>query len=65
MTDFSLFEELLNLPRIRISHIEHFKDEILIWVYIPEGNHRYPRCGKYHQSHKSNRDKSLRLVYIW
>ena len=49
MENFSLIEELLDLPRIRISRIEQNEKEILIWIYIPQGNHRCPDCGKYHR----------------
>jgi len=48
--DYNLFEQLLGLPRIKISHIEQHDNEILIWIHIPNGNHRCPQCGKYHQT---------------
>jgi transposase len=47
--DYSLIEQLLDLPRVRIFRVEQKSDEIFIWVYIPDDNHRCPRCGKYHQ----------------
>jgi len=48
--DYSLIEQLLGLPRIKISHIEQGDNEILICIYVPDGNHRCPQCGKYHQT---------------
>ena len=47
--EFSLIEQLLDLPRIQISRIQQRDDEILIWVYISDGNHRCPRCNRYHK----------------
>ena len=32
--DYNLIEQLLGLPRIKISHIEQHDNEILIWIYI-------------------------------
>ncbi len=40
--DYSLIEQLLGFPRIKISHIEQGDNEILVWIYIPDGNHRCP-----------------------
>ncbi|MBC8186541.1 transposase [candidate division KSB1 bacterium] len=34
--DYLLIEQFLNLPLIRIRRIVQQKDEILIWVYIPD-----------------------------
>ena len=47
--DVSLLEQLLNLPQVRVSRYEFIHDEIIIWVYIPEGQHRCPHCGRYHR----------------
>ena len=32
--DYRFIEQLLDLPRIRISRIVQQQDEILIWIYI-------------------------------
>lgn len=47
--DYSLIEQLLDLPRVRITRIEQKDQTFLIYIYIPEGNHICPQCGKYHQ----------------
>lgn len=46
--DYNLIEQLIDLPRIKIKRIEFQNDEVLIWIYLPEGQHRCPHCGKYH-----------------
>lgn len=47
--DFNLLEQLLDLPRVHISRFEQTNDIIYIWVYIPDGQHRCPRCGRLHR----------------
>jgi len=46
--DLYLLEQLLNLPQVRVSRYQFLNDEVIIWVYIPEGQHRCPKCGRYH-----------------
>jgi transposase len=46
--DFSFIEQLLGLSRIRVSDVQQTDDEIIISVYVPEGRHLCPRCGRYH-----------------
>lgn len=46
--NYYFLEQLLDLPRVRIRHIEQKEDEILIWVYIPDGQHVCPKCGMLH-----------------
>lgn len=46
--EFELIERLLDLPRIKIKEVSYSNAEILVYVYIPMGNHHCPKCGKYH-----------------
>ena len=46
--NYDLVEQLLNLNRVKIRRIEQKKDEVLIWVYIPNGEHVCPKCGLIH-----------------
>ena len=46
--NYDFIEQLLDLPRVRIRHIEQKEDEILIWIYIPDGQHVCPKCGMLH-----------------
>ena len=63
--DYNLIEQLLGLPRISISRIEQRDDEILIWIYIPEGNHRCPQCGKHHRTVSEVTETKVRDLSIF
>lgn len=65
MDNYAFIEKLLDLPRIRISRIEQHKNEILIWVYIPEGNHRCPRCGTHHRQVTEVTETKIRDLSIF
>lgn len=45
---YNFIEQLLDFPRVRIRHIEQKKDEILIWIYISDGQHVCFKCGMIH-----------------
>ena len=46
--NYEIMQQLLDLPRVRIKDIEQREKEILIWVYIPDGQHVCPGCGMIH-----------------
>lgn len=48
--DYQFIEQLLDLPRVRIRNIVYQKDEVHIWIYIPDGQHICPKCGLVHSS---------------
>jgi len=56
--DFKAIEQLLDLPRVRVSQIKKTNDKIYLWLYIPEGQHICPVCGQYH-SHVEPADELL------
>ena len=62
--DFSLIEQLLDLPGIRISRIQQCDDEISIWIHIPDGNHRCPRCKRYHKKVTESTEIKIRDLSI-
>ncbi len=44
--DYSLLEQLLGLPRIKVDRVEQTEEQIIILVSIASGQHRCPRCGR-------------------
>lgn len=46
--ELELIEKLLDLPCVKIKDLSLSTEEILLHIYIPQGNHRCPQCGKYH-----------------
>jgi transposase len=63
--DYQLIEQLLNLPRIKIRNIVQQKDEILIWVYIPNGHHICPKCGQVHFKVSETTEMKVRDLSIF
>jgi transposase len=47
--NYEFLEQLLDLPRIRIRRFQMNKDEVYIWIYVPEGKHLCPKCGALHR----------------
>lgn len=43
--DLKTIEKLLELPRIKVTGAEIGDEEVVIYVEIPKGNHRCPKCG--------------------
>lgn len=65
LMDFSFIEQLLDLPRIKIRRIVQQKAEILIWVYIPDGEHICPECGLVHSKVSETTEMKVRDLSIF
>lgn len=63
--DYRLIEQLLDLPRIRISRIVQQQDAILIWVYVPDGQHVCPKCGLVHSKVSETTEMKVRDLSIF
>lgn len=63
--EYELIERLLDLPRIRISRIVQQENEILIWVYIPDGEHVCPKCGLVHTKVTESTEMKVRDLSVF
>ena len=63
--DLETIKELLNLPEIEVSKVRQTPEEVLIWVHIPDGRHRCPRCGRLHAKVTEVREIKVRDLSIF
>lgn len=63
--EYQLIEQLLALPRIRIRRIVQQPAEILIWVYVPDGEHVCPKCGSIHSKVSETTEMKVRDLSIF
>ncbi len=62
--DFRAIEQILALPRVRISRMKQTNDKIYLWLYIPEGQHICPQCGQYHHHVEASDEITVRDLSI-
>ena len=62
--DLKTVQDLLSLPRIEVVKFSQSEHEVLIWVRIPDGRHRCPRCGRLSQSVAETREFKVRDLPI-
>ena len=63
--DIETVKELLNLPQVEVTKVRQTPEEILIWVHIPDGRHRCPRCGRFHTKVTEVREVRVRDLSIF
>jgi len=63
--NYDLIEQLIDLSRVKIRHIEQKEDEILIWIYIPDGQHVCPKCGMIHTKVSETTEIKVRDLSIF
>ena len=63
--DLSTVKDLLNLPEIEVSKVNQTPEAIFIWVHVPAGHHRCPRCGRLHAKVTEVRQVKVRDLSIF